>query len=79
MVCHGLPWFAMVCQGLIDFLIHFGLRKQAEHLLRAAQGHGADTSCVDPADYAARQVRTRGSGQFGPAISIHFISIVGDK
>jgi len=43
--------------GLIDFLIHFGLRKQAEHLLRAAQGHGHDTSCVDPADYAARQAQ----------------------
>ena len=41
--------------GLIDFLIHFGLKKQAEHLLRAAQGHGDDTSCVDPTDYAARQ------------------------
>ena len=43
--------------GLIDFLINFGLRKQAEHLLRAAQGHGQSTSCVHPSDYAARQAR----------------------
>lgn len=53
--------------GLIDFLIHFGFRKQAEHLLRAAQGHGADTSCVDPADYAARQARFLRSSIFSPA------------
>ena len=41
--------------GLIDFLINFGLRKQAEHLLRAAQGHGDSTSCVHPSEYAERQ------------------------
>lgn len=51
-------------QGLIDFLIHFGLRKQAEHLLRAAQGHGHDTSCVDPADYAARQAGELGDAEW---------------
>lgn len=43
--------------GLIDFLIAFGLYKQAENLLRVAQGHGEDASCVDPLSYATRQVR----------------------
>lgn len=43
--------------GLIDFLIGFGLKKQAEHLLRVAQGHGKEASCVDPITYATRQVR----------------------
>eukprot|EP00439_Symbiodinium_sp_Y106_P082107 s514_g21.t1 len=50
--------------GLIDFLINFGLRKQAEHLLRAAQGHGQSTSCVHPSDYAARQARFLRSSVF---------------
>jgi len=43
--------------GLIDFLIGFGLKKQAEHLFRVAQGHGKEASCVDPITYATRQVR----------------------
>jgi len=42
--------------GLIDFLISFSLRKQGEHLVRVFQGHGHDTSCVHPDDYATRQV-----------------------
>lgn len=42
--------------GLIDFLIFYGAKKQSEHLLRVSQGHGEDTSCVSPYDYAVRQV-----------------------
>jgi len=43
--------------GLIDFLIGFTLKKQAEHLVRAAQGHAEDASCVSPETYAFRQVK----------------------
>jgi len=43
--------------GLIDFLIGYDLRKEGEHLIRVAQGHGEDASCVSPQDYAARQVK----------------------
>lgn len=43
--------------GLIDFLIEYGLYKQGEHLIRIAQGHGQDASCVSPLDYAMRQVK----------------------
>lgn len=43
--------------GLIDFLIGFTLKKQAEHLVRSAQGHALDASCVHPEDYAFRQVK----------------------
>ncbi|CAJ1460019.1 unnamed protein product, partial [Effrenium voratum] len=56
--------------GLIDFLIHFGLKKQAEHLLRAAQGHGDDTSCVDPTDYAARQAKFLRSSVFRAPVAL---------
>jgi len=42
--------------GLIDFLIHFGLKKKTEHLLKTAAGHELDASCVDPDFYAIRQV-----------------------
>lgn len=43
--------------GLIDFLIGFDLRKEAEHLIRIVQGVGASASCVSPEDYAKRQAR----------------------
>merc|ERR1712217_919601 len=42
--------------GLIDFLISYGFKKRAESMVRAAQGHGEDASCVDPNTYARRQV-----------------------
>merc|ERR1719460_29793 len=42
---------------MIDFLIFFGAKKKAEHLIRSVQGKGDIVSCVDPAAYAARQVR----------------------
>mmetsp|Transcript_6934 Transcript_6934/g.19551 ORF Transcript_6934/g.19551 Transcript_6934/m.19551 type:complete len:833 (-) Transcript_6934:32-2530(-) len=42
--------------GVIDFLIGYGLYKEAEHVVRAAQGHAGDASCVHPEDYSRRQV-----------------------
>jgi len=42
--------------GMIDFLIGFSFKKEAEHIVRTAQGHGEDASCVNPTDYAMRQV-----------------------
>jgi len=42
--------------GIIDFFIGYGLKKEGEHILRAAQGHAQDASCVDPESYARRAV-----------------------
>lgn len=59
------PWWSAVKStdgkevyfiGLIDFLIFYGVKKQAENLVRISQGHAHDTSCVNPLDYAKRQV-----------------------
>lgn len=51
--------------GLIDFLIGYSLKKETEHLIRAAQGHEEDASCVHPRDYAQRQVRFVREAVFG--------------
>lgn len=54
--------------GLIDFLIAYRLKKQAETVLRTAQGVGDIASCVDPLSYAIRQVRfVRDQVVAGPA------------
>merc|ERR1712137_1142514 len=43
--------------GLIDFLIGFGVKKEAESVLNTVKRHGEDASCVDPESYAFRQVQ----------------------
>eukprot|EP00401_Gymnodinium_catenatum_P024670 CAMPEP_0117618672 /NCGR_PEP_ID=MMETSP0784-20121206/86222_1 /TAXON_ID=39447 /ORGANISM="" /LENGTH=886 /DNA_ID=CAMNT_0005422539 /DNA_START=36 /DNA_END=2696 /DNA_ORIENTATION=+ len=53
--------------GLIDFLISYGLKKKAEHVLRVMQFHGTDASCVDPTSYAIRQVSFVRDSVFAPA------------
>ncbi|CAE7393752.1 unnamed protein product, partial [Symbiodinium necroappetens] len=42
--------------GIIDFSIKYSIKKQAENLLRVAQGTGEKTSCVSADTYAERQL-----------------------